>query len=675
MNPILDVLTSPAAAGIAGVAITIVKATSILLTALLVTLAMRRAAAGARHLVWFVALASVLGLPALALWAPLPIHVLPAPVAPTLRSVANDAVNPASSPNAVAAPSAQGGAAVAGRSATVSAGGASRSRAFAARSWLVALWALGAFVLLVRLALSAWAVRRVVRRARVLDREDWQQPLYEIADRLGLDDAPRLLQSDRATIPFATGLLAPRIVLPVDSESWSRERRCAVLIHELGHVRRRDMLAHAIGRVVCALYWFHPLVWTAAKRLRIESERACDDLALALGARPSEYAEHLLDIVTQVRDQATPAVALAMANPNEFEGRMLAILNPKLRRRGLGRVQATALAACLTVVAVVIGALAPAPKAAPVRPMAADTPPLVAAREEAESSAEAEEPESRGDGVSAKESDDEEETHEARRERVRERSDDGDSDDEASDDESEGGHRVDVLARTLAKDPSAEVRRVAAWGLEHYAQSKVAAEELATAAVEDDDVNVREMAAWALSGSRGCPSAVTAIYAVFRHEKNADVRRTAAWAAGSIGDRAFVPGLVAMLGESDPDLREIAAWSIGSCNAEHAPAALVRALEDSHGEVRLSAAWALREIGDPSAADALEAAFRREKDPDVQQGLIRALGAMGDRASGTLSRLVDSKDPEVRTVAVTALAGGNAGGPWPWPRPEPRPFP
>src|SRR5262249_58520650 len=109
----------------------------------------------------------------------------------------------------------------------------------------------------------------------------------------------------------------------------------------------------------CALVWFHPLVRTAARRLRAESERACDDLALVFGARPSDYAEHLLDIVTCVRDHNTPAIALAMAHRREFEGRMLAILNPELRRRGLGRVQSAALAGGLAVLALALGAAAP----------------------------------------------------------------------------------------------------------------------------------------------------------------------------------------------------------------------------------------------------------------------------------------------------------------------------
>src|SRR4029078_10998786 len=101
------------------------------------------------------------------------------------------------------------------------------------------------------------------------------------------------------------------------------------------------------------------LLCTAARRLRAESERACDDLALIFGARASDYAEHLLDIVTCVRDHNTPAVALAMAHRREFEGRMLAILTPELRRRSLGRAQTAALVGGLAALALVVGAAAP----------------------------------------------------------------------------------------------------------------------------------------------------------------------------------------------------------------------------------------------------------------------------------------------------------------------------
>ena len=142
-------------------------------------------------------------------------------------------------------------------------------------------------------------------------------------------------------MPFACGVLNPTVVLPIECNDWSAERRTAVLLHELAHVRRRDLLGHTLGRVACAVYWFHPLVWTAARRLRSESERACDDLALTCGTGAADYAEHLLDIVTSVRRDRTSLVALARARRKEFEGRRLAILDPQ-RRRSLPRPWKTA---------------------------------------------------------------------------------------------------------------------------------------------------------------------------------------------------------------------------------------------------------------------------------------------------------------------------------------------
>ncbi|MBA2706214.1 MAG: M56 family metallopeptidase [Gemmatimonadaceae bacterium] len=235
-----------------------------------------------------------------------------------------------------------------------------RVSALSGLSILLAIWGTVVLLIAASLAYGTLAVRRIVRGSLPLDTQDWLTPLWEVSDRLELEKPPRLLCSDEARMAFACGLLRPTIVLPAECDNWTLDRRRAVLLHELAHVRRHDLVGHTLGRIACALYWFHPLVWTAAKHLRAESERACDDLALACGARPSDYAEHLLDIVTSVRHDATPVVALAMARRKDFEGRMLAILDPELRHSGPGRLQAAGLIAALAVISIAVGAAAPA---------------------------------------------------------------------------------------------------------------------------------------------------------------------------------------------------------------------------------------------------------------------------------------------------------------------------
>ncbi|MDP9201940.1 MAG: M56 family metallopeptidase, partial [Gemmatimonadota bacterium] len=272
------------------------KATIILLVALGVTLSMQRASAGARYLVWFVTVAALLLVPALTAWAPIPVRMLPAELSPAQSAA------PSASPNSSLL---FGDATVKGTGASepsiVSGAGTlsgsfGESPAFTVMGGISVLFLIWAAVLIViagSLAYAALVVRRIVKRARPLDTEDWLTPLWEVSDRLALDEPPRLLRSEDTKMPFACGLFTATIVLPAECDGWSLDRRRAVLLHELAHVRRHDLVGHTLGRVACAVYWFHPLVWKAAKQLRSESERACDDLALACGARATDYAEHL----------------------------------------------------------------------------------------------------------------------------------------------------------------------------------------------------------------------------------------------------------------------------------------------------------------------------------------------------------------------------------------------
>ena len=69
-------------------------------------------------------------------------------------------------------------------------------------------------------------------------------------------------------MPLVWGIVRPVIVLPVASRPWSAARLRTVLLHELIHVQRRDLLAQVMAQAACCLYWFHPLAWIAAREQR-----------------------------------------------------------------------------------------------------------------------------------------------------------------------------------------------------------------------------------------------------------------------------------------------------------------------------------------------------------------------------------------------------------------------
>ncbi|MGH7604027.1 MAG: M56 family metallopeptidase [Gemmatimonadaceae bacterium] len=203
-------------------------------------------------------------------------------------------------------------------------------------------WFLGAIVVLLRLAAGTWRVGQLAREGDRVEDGVWLSLTQRLANRLGVTRPLTLLRGSRLAVPVTWGVLYPAVLLPKDADTWPEERRRFVLVHEMAHVKRFDALTQLIAQIAIALFWFDPLVWIAAHQMRVEREHACDDYVLRDGTTPSLYAGELLEMVrsigTRRHDHAAPAfAALAMARRSEFEGRMLAILDPKLDRHTLNR--------------------------------------------------------------------------------------------------------------------------------------------------------------------------------------------------------------------------------------------------------------------------------------------------------------------------------------------------
>ena len=294
----------------------IVRASALLAVAALADFVLcRRAAAATRHLVWTLAIGALLALPiasyVLPEWTvPVPIARPFAPrVAPTGTAPSNAVVTPAGASRAVV-PCPEDGkrcepdTAPAGASAPASVPRLTPGAAIAA---LYALYAAGVLLLLARLIVEPFALATLTRASRDVTDAAWCRLRDAAAAQLRVSGTVRLVRSERDVMPLTFGTIAPTIVLPASADEWTEDRRRAVLLHELAHVARRDCLVQRLAACACALYWPHPGVWWAAKRLRTERELACDDRVLASGAAARDYAGHLLDVAHAFRAAPAPA--------------------------------------------------------------------------------------------------------------------------------------------------------------------------------------------------------------------------------------------------------------------------------------------------------------------------------------------------------------------------------
>ncbi|MCA9147732.1 MAG: hypothetical protein KDA92_00465 [Planctomycetales bacterium] len=101
--------------------------------------------------------------------------------------------------------------------------------------------------------------------------------------------------------PAVIGLWRPTILLPLTIvESRTNSELEPLLAHELIHIRRGDLCWALVQAVATGLWWFHPLVHYAARKLNAEAERSCDEETVrSLGCRPATYARALLDILAE----------------------------------------------------------------------------------------------------------------------------------------------------------------------------------------------------------------------------------------------------------------------------------------------------------------------------------------------------------------------------------------
>lgn len=220
-----------------------------------------------------------------------------------------------------------------------------------ARNLCVLAWLAGAALLLLRLAFGAGLLWRARRRATLITDGPLYQLLQGLRGELALRRPVRLYLGSNRAMPMAWGLWRACILVPVGIETWAPSQQRAVLLHELGHVARRDPLWQLIVELARALYWFHPLVWLAAWRVHVEREQACDDLVISRGVAAQDYARHLLDVVSRGRLRTVrPATGVAMASTHKLAGRVRSILDERRNRRPVTRTVAVAgLLACVAI--------------------------------------------------------------------------------------------------------------------------------------------------------------------------------------------------------------------------------------------------------------------------------------------------------------------------------------
>ncbi|MBN1362047.1 MAG: M48 family metalloprotease [Sedimentisphaerales bacterium] len=202
------------------------------------------------------------------------------------------------------------------------------------QQWLAVVWLTGIAVFALVAATKAGRTVLWLRRQRQPMPPDLQASTVSLLSSLKLKRLPKMWLIEGVGQPFVWGLLRGDVYLPLNFAAVTNdEHRRGILGHELCHVLHLDAAVNILQIVAQMIFWFHPLVWWANRKIRQEREKCCDEMAIArLGAQPREYSTAIINTLVGEQESLRSVPSLAIAGPaKNIEERIRTMLRPGRR--------------------------------------------------------------------------------------------------------------------------------------------------------------------------------------------------------------------------------------------------------------------------------------------------------------------------------------------------------
>ncbi len=204
------------------------------------------------------------------------------------------------------------------------------------RTIAVSLWVTGALITAVVTSIPSVRAYRIAKRAKNMGSEPLLTIAKEAHRSIGLFASVPIRLSAEVKSPQVVGYVRPVLLLPHDFvKIFTPDQARIVLLHELAHVGRNDLLTGLLPWLVCVVHWFNPLAWWIARRMSDVRELACDEAVMVRLAQKQRhvYASTLLDVARRALTSRTLGIALVGNRTGLLRQRIDALLKAPARVR------------------------------------------------------------------------------------------------------------------------------------------------------------------------------------------------------------------------------------------------------------------------------------------------------------------------------------------------------
>ena len=181
---------------------------------------------------------------------------------------------------------------------------------------LVGLYVTGLLLQLAILSTGYYKILKLKHSLKLAVPTEWQLLFQDMVKELKIKKNIGFYLSHQVNVPLVIGFIKPVVLFPVAFATQLNLIHVeAILIHELGHIRRNDYLLNIIKTAMETILFFNPFTWLCSSLIEREREHACDDLVVHKTNTPLTYAHALLQIEL-LKEKETPVFSMAAGGNN-----------------------------------------------------------------------------------------------------------------------------------------------------------------------------------------------------------------------------------------------------------------------------------------------------------------------------------------------------------------------
>lgn len=186
---------------------------------------------------------------------------------------------------------------------------------------LMTIWIIGMIAILAYTFIVNIQFREKWREDAIEAEPSAYKILEECKCKMGMKKNAPIFYTKAIHAPVLYGLFYPTLLLPMNSkEVWHKDEMTCIMLHELSHLKRKDIAVFWIMTIIKSIHWFNPIVWYGLHRMRQDSELACDALALSyLNEKDTQkYGYTIIHMLQKTQQMGTLNVAGMTGNKSQI---------------------------------------------------------------------------------------------------------------------------------------------------------------------------------------------------------------------------------------------------------------------------------------------------------------------------------------------------------------------